>query len=130
MSEDRLERFGAYVAALAAVIGHADRAAPLRDYCLRLLLPGDARIGELNINSGILSVGSARMQLPSIPTIPHIPVELNRIIHYVTHGGESRIPYSKEDKYKHPGRTMANDPTSNPSLTHIKAESEAECTGA
>ena len=33
MSEDRLERFTAYVEALAEVIGHADRAEPLRDYC-------------------------------------------------------------------------------------------------
>src|SRR4051812_46874538 len=40
MSEDRLERFGAYVEALAKVIGHADRAEPLRDYCRGLLLRG------------------------------------------------------------------------------------------
>src|SRR6476661_6527294 len=33
MSEDRQERFAAYVDALAKVIGHADRAEPLRDYC-------------------------------------------------------------------------------------------------
>src|SRR3954462_98691 len=46
MSEDRQERFGAYVAALAAVIGHADRAAPLRDYCLGLLLPGERKSVE------------------------------------------------------------------------------------
>src|SRR3954466_646341 len=46
MSEDRQERFGAYVEALAAVIGHADRAAPVRDYCLGLLLPGDRKSVE------------------------------------------------------------------------------------
>src|SRR3954451_19327937 len=46
MSEDRQERFGAYVEALAAVIGHADRAAPLRDYCLGLLLPGERKSVE------------------------------------------------------------------------------------
>src|SRR4051812_13973089 len=46
MSEDRQERFGAYVEALAEVIGHADRAAPLRDYCLGLLLPGDRKSVE------------------------------------------------------------------------------------
>ncbi len=40
MSEDRQERFGAYLEALAEVIGHADRAAALRDYCRGLLLPG------------------------------------------------------------------------------------------
>jgi SRSO17 transposase len=46
MSEDRQERFAAYVEALAEVIGHADRAAPLRDYCLGLLLPGDRKSVE------------------------------------------------------------------------------------
>ena len=46
MREDRLERFAAYVEALAKVIGHADRAAPLRDYCLGLLLPGDRKSVE------------------------------------------------------------------------------------
>ena len=46
MSEDRQERFGAYVEALAEVIGHADRAEPLRDYCRGLLLPGDRKSVE------------------------------------------------------------------------------------
>src|SRR4029450_4777773 len=32
-------RFAAYVAALVDVIGHADRATPLRDYCTGLLMP-------------------------------------------------------------------------------------------
>src|SRR3954462_3633233 len=47
MSEDRQERFAAYVEALAEGIGHADRAEPLRDYCLGLLLlPGDRKSVE------------------------------------------------------------------------------------
>src|SRR4051812_15854945 len=46
MSEDRQERFAAYVEALAEVIGHADRAAPLRDYCLGLRLPGERKSVE------------------------------------------------------------------------------------
>src|SRR6476620_4891936 len=46
MSEDRQGRFGAYVEALAEVIGHADRAAPLRDYCLGLLMPGERKSVE------------------------------------------------------------------------------------
>src|SRR5215216_80140 len=32
-------RFAAYIAALVGVIGHADRATPLRDYCTGLLMP-------------------------------------------------------------------------------------------
>ena len=46
MSEDRQERFTAYVEALAEVIGPADRAEPLRDYCLGLLLPGERKSVE------------------------------------------------------------------------------------
>ena len=39
-------RFSAYVEALVGVIGHADRAAPLRDYCTGLLLPGERKSVE------------------------------------------------------------------------------------
>ena len=46
MSEDRQERFAAYIEALAEVIGHADRAEPLRDYCRGLLLPGERKSVE------------------------------------------------------------------------------------
>jgi SRSO17 transposase len=37
VSEDSGSRFAAYVAGLTSVIGHADRAMPLRDYCVGLL---------------------------------------------------------------------------------------------
>ena len=46
MSKERQERFAAYVEALAEVIGHADRAEPLRDYCRGLLLPGERKSVE------------------------------------------------------------------------------------
>src|SRR4029079_17083728 len=46
MSEEQQEQFGAYVEGLAEVIGHADRAEPLRDYCLGLLLPGERKSVE------------------------------------------------------------------------------------
>ena len=46
MSKGRQERFDAYVAGLAEVIGHADRSEPLRDYCLGLLLPGERKSVE------------------------------------------------------------------------------------
>jgi SRSO17 transposase len=39
-------RFAAYVAALAGVIGHADRATPLRDYCTGLLMPAERKSVE------------------------------------------------------------------------------------
>jgi SRSO17 transposase len=37
VSEDSESRFATYVEGLTSVIGHADRAAPLRDYCVGLL---------------------------------------------------------------------------------------------
>jgi len=39
-------RFAAYVDGLASVIGHADRAGPLRDYCLGLVMPGERKSVE------------------------------------------------------------------------------------
>jgi SRSO17 transposase len=38
--DDSGSRFAAYVEGLSTVIGHADRAGPLRDYCVGLMLPG------------------------------------------------------------------------------------------
>ena len=39
-------RFAAYVAGLVSVIGHADRAGPLRDYCTGLMLPCERKSVE------------------------------------------------------------------------------------
>ena len=44
--DDRESRFSAYVEKLVGVIGHADRVAPLRDYCLGLLMPGERKSVE------------------------------------------------------------------------------------
>src|SRR6478736_8918599 len=46
-SSDRSdERFAGYVEGLASVIGHADRASPLRDYCLGLMMPCERKSVE------------------------------------------------------------------------------------
>ena len=45
-TDDRESRFSAYVEKLVGVIGHADRVAPLRDYCLGLLMPGERKSVE------------------------------------------------------------------------------------
>jgi SRSO17 transposase len=42
-SDGSESRFAAYVEALGAALGHADRVAPLRSYCAGLLLPGDRK---------------------------------------------------------------------------------------
>jgi SRSO17 transposase len=44
--DDSGSRFSSYLEALVGVIGHADRAAPLRDYCLGLLMPGERKSVE------------------------------------------------------------------------------------
>ena len=47
MDEDlSRDRFAAYLGGLIEVIGHADRADPLRDYCLGLLMPGERKSVE------------------------------------------------------------------------------------
>ena len=45
-SEASERRFSAYVEGLVGVIGHADRAGPLRDYCLGLLMPVERKSVE------------------------------------------------------------------------------------
>jgi SRSO17 transposase len=39
-------RFASYVESLVSVIGHQDRAGPLRDYCMGLVVPGDRKSVE------------------------------------------------------------------------------------
>jgi SRSO17 transposase len=43
VSDESESRFAAYVEGLSTVIGHADRAGPLRDYCLGLMMPGERK---------------------------------------------------------------------------------------
>ena len=44
--DDSESRFNAYVEELVSVIGHADRARPLRDYCMGLVLPCERKSVE------------------------------------------------------------------------------------
>ena len=45
-SGDATSRFLAFVEGLMSVIGHADRAKPLRDYCIGLMMPGERKSVE------------------------------------------------------------------------------------
>jgi SRSO17 transposase len=45
-ANDSESRFAGYVAGLVSVIGHADRAGPLRDYCVGLMLPCERKSVE------------------------------------------------------------------------------------
>jgi SRSO17 transposase len=41
--QDSESRFAVFIEALVDIIGHADRAAPLRDYCTGLLMPAERK---------------------------------------------------------------------------------------
>jgi SRSO17 transposase len=62
-SNDGEERFSAYVEGLTSVIGHADRAKPLRDYCLGLMMPCERKSVEpmaaITAPEGAASVAAA-----------------------------------------------------------------------
>ena len=45
-ADDSESRFSAYVEGLVSVIGHADRAGPLRDYCTGLMMPCERKSVE------------------------------------------------------------------------------------
>src|ERR1700719_2476181 len=45
-ADNSKSRFAAYVEVLVSVIGHADRAGPLRDYCMGLIMPGERKSVE------------------------------------------------------------------------------------
>ena len=45
-ANDSESRFEGYVEGLVSVIGHADRAGPLRDYCVGLMLPCERKSVE------------------------------------------------------------------------------------
>ena len=45
-ANDSESRFAGYVEGLVSVIGHADRAGPLRDYCVGLMLPCERKSVE------------------------------------------------------------------------------------
>src|ERR1700691_3390375 len=46
IAADSASRFEAYVEGLVSVIGHADRARPLRDYCVGLMMPCERKSVE------------------------------------------------------------------------------------
>src|SRR3989304_10170690 len=45
-ADDSESRFAGYVEGLVSVIGHADRAGPLRDYCVGLMMPSERKSVE------------------------------------------------------------------------------------
>jgi SRSO17 transposase len=59
-AKDIESRFTRYVEGLVSVIGHADRAGPLRGYCLGLVMPGESKSVEpMAANRGACAYGGA-----------------------------------------------------------------------
>src|SRR3954465_3430509 len=65
-------RFADYVAALVGVIGHADRATPLRDYCTGLLMPAERKSVEpmAAVTAPARAAAQHQSLLPCVPTAP------------------------------------------------------------
>src|SRR3546814_20173665 len=75
-SDESESRFSAYMEGLVGVIGHADRAVPLRDYCLGLLMPGERKSVE----------PMAAMTAPS-----RVPAQHQSLLHFVGHAPWSDV---------------------------------------
>jgi SRSO17 transposase len=63
---DRESRFAANVERLVSVIGHADRAKPLRDYCVGLMLPCERKSVEpMAVTAPARGIGAASIAAAS-----------------------------------------------------------------
>src|SRR5712672_3262146 len=67
-------RFGAYVEGLVSVIGHADRARPLRDYCMGLMMPGERKSVE---------------PMAAVTAPARVSAQHQSLLHFVGEGGWS-----------------------------------------
>src|SRR6202040_3655886 len=75
-TEDSASRFAAYVGELTSVIGHADRARPLRDYCAGLVVTEGRRSVE---------------PIAAVTAPKEAPVQHQRLLHFV-----AEAPWSDE----------------------------------
>ena len=67
-------RFNAYVEGLVGVIGHADRARPLRDYCMGLVLPCERKSVE---------------PMAAVTAPARVAAQHQSLLHFVGEGGWS-----------------------------------------
>ena len=78
MAGESEERFVAYVEALSAALGHADRSGPFKDYCLGLLMPVERK--SVEPLAAITAPGRTAAQHQSLlhfvgqPTLRGVPV--------------------------------------------------------
>jgi SRSO17 transposase len=67
-------RFAAYVEGLVSVIGHKDRAGPLRDYCVGLVMPGERKSVE---------------PMAAVTAPARVAAQHQSLLHFVGEGGWS-----------------------------------------
>ena len=72
--EDSESRFSAYVEGLVSVIGHKDRAGPLRDYCVGLVMPGARKSVE---------------PMAAVTAPARVAAQHQSLLHFVGEGGWS-----------------------------------------
>src|SRR5438477_9135472 len=75
-TEDSASRFAAYVGELTSVIGHVDRARPMRDYCAGLVVTEGRRSVE---------------PIAAVTAPDEVPVQHQRLLHFV-----AEAPWSDE----------------------------------
>ena len=73
---DSASRFAAFVGELTSVIGHADRARPLNDYCAGLLVSEGRRSVE---------------PMAAVTAPAHVSVQHQKLLHFIANG-----PWSDE----------------------------------
>ena len=70
----RQSRFGTFVEGLVSVIGHADRARPLRDYCTGLIMPGERKSVE---------------PMAAVTSPARVAAQHQSLLHFIGEGGWS-----------------------------------------
>ena len=73
-ADSRRSRFSAYVEGLVSVIGHADRAQPLRDYCVGLILPCERKSVE---------------PMAAVTAPGRVAAQHQSLLHFISQGGWS-----------------------------------------
>src|SRR5450755_2840219 len=73
-SNESERRFATYVEGLVSVIGHADRARPLRDYCLGLMMPCERKSVE---------------PMAAVTAPARVSAQHQSLLHFVGEGGWS-----------------------------------------
>jgi hypothetical protein len=108
-AEDTESRFVAFVDGLVSVIGHADRAGPLRDYCTGLVMPCERKSVEpMAAVTAPANVGGQHQSL--LHFVGEVPWSYD--MHFPQSGGAAELGglnVSDHPPRPHPGRLVDHD---------------------